>query len=94
MVYYKKNPNKPWDYVYLSYNPNITWKIVQANPDLPWDYSLLSKNTFNNRKYSWNQKLHKYYSKKQKSEILHLIWIFKRIQLIKDIGYIIISKIY
>ena len=38
------NPDKPWNYHMLSYNPNITWDIVQANPDNPWDYYYLSLN--------------------------------------------------
>jgi len=90
--------HKPWDYYFLSQNPNITWQIVQANPDKPWDYDLLSKNTFNCRKYNWSKKLHKYYSKKIKREILHLIWIFKKMEHIKiipkDILYMILSILY
>ena len=29
----KNNPDKPWDYNYLSANPNITWSIVLDNPE-------------------------------------------------------------
>ncbi len=29
----KDNSNKPWDYLWLSKNPNINWEIVQSNPD-------------------------------------------------------------
>ena len=36
--------DKPWDYEYLSENPNITWEIVQQNPDKPWDWSDISRN--------------------------------------------------
>jgi hypothetical protein len=31
----ESNPDKPWDWRYISYNPNITWKIIEANPDKP-----------------------------------------------------------
>ena len=37
-------PDKPWDYDYLSENPNITWEIIQKNPDKPWNYNYLSRN--------------------------------------------------
>jgi hypothetical protein len=28
----------------LSFNPNITWEIVQANSDKEWDYEYMSTN--------------------------------------------------
>jgi hypothetical protein len=40
----KDNPDKLWNYYYLSKNPNITCKIVQENPDKDWDYCNLSYN--------------------------------------------------
>ena len=42
--YILDNPDKGWNYKYLSYNPNITWEIVKANPDKDWNYYLLSGN--------------------------------------------------
>ena len=42
--YIKENPDKDWNYINLSLNPNITWEIVQSNPDKPWNYKCLSKN--------------------------------------------------
>jgi hypothetical protein len=48
----KANPDKPWDYGYLSQNPNITWDIVKANPEEPWNYKWLSCNRMTNRKPS------------------------------------------
>ena len=39
-------PDKPWSWLWLSQNPNITWEIVQANPDKPWDWVGLSLNKF------------------------------------------------
>lgn len=42
--YIKLHPDRPWDYYYISANPNITWDIVQANPDIDWDYIQLSRN--------------------------------------------------
>src|SRR5438270_379338 len=37
----RKNPDKPWNWVWLSYNPNITWEIVCSNPDKSWDLDWL-----------------------------------------------------
>ena len=39
-----ENPDKPWNWYWLSANPNITMEIVAANPDAPWDWSWLSEN--------------------------------------------------
>ena len=41
------NPDKHWVWSSLSYNPNITWKIIQNNQDKPWDWYFLSYNNFN-----------------------------------------------
>ena len=41
--YIKENPHLPWNYGWLSENPNITWEHVKNNPDCPWDYYYLSK---------------------------------------------------
>ena len=30
------------DWYNLSYNPNITWEIVEANPTKPWNWNWLS----------------------------------------------------
>ena len=38
------NPDKPWDLDWLSYNPNITWEIVETNPDkngVGMDYQII-----------------------------------------------------
>lgn len=40
----KSNPNKPWDYWYMSCNQNITWDIVLSNLDKRWNWSYLSYN--------------------------------------------------
>jgi hypothetical protein len=40
----KENIDKPWDWVYLSLNPNITYDIVKENIDKPLDWSYLSMN--------------------------------------------------
>ena len=31
------NPDKPWNWTYVSSNPNITMEIVNANPNKPWN---------------------------------------------------------
>ena len=41
--------DKPWNFSYLSLNPNITWEIVRDNPDKPWSYY----NLINNRNITW-----------------------------------------
>jgi hypothetical protein len=40
----RKIPDKPWDYMGLSFNPSITYRDVLSDPDKPWDYMGLSLN--------------------------------------------------
>lgn len=39
-----ENPDKDWNYKFMSLNPNLTFEIVQANPDKDWDYEYLIQN--------------------------------------------------
>ena len=38
------NPNKLWNWNWLSGNPNLTWDIVQTNLDKKWNWFNLSQN--------------------------------------------------
>ena len=49
----KNNPEKPWNWRWLSRNPSITWTIVQANPEKPWDWDSLSRNPMSLQKRMW-----------------------------------------
>ena len=53
----KNNPDKKWDYISLSRNPNITWDIVNANPDIEWDYLALSCNKMTKDPFFQNKQL-------------------------------------
>ena len=39
----EKYPNKPWDWFYISKNPNITMEIIEKYPDKPWNWRVISK---------------------------------------------------
>ena len=53
------NPDKPWNWVGLSRNPNITIDIVLAHPDKPWNWNDLSQNTFSKAKQRFINKRYK-----------------------------------
>ena len=38
------NPNKGWDWDYISKNPNITMKTILDNPDKNWNWHYISIN--------------------------------------------------
>jgi hypothetical protein len=38
------NPDKPWNWGWISKNPNITMKFILDNPDKPWNWSAISMN--------------------------------------------------
>ena len=40
----EKYPEKPWNWEYISYNPNITIEIIENNPEKPWDWYGISQN--------------------------------------------------
>jgi len=40
------NPDKPWDWCMVSYNPNLTMEIINTNPDKPWNWIEIRKNPF------------------------------------------------
>ena len=37
-----KYPDKPWDWGWLSENPNITPEFVEKYPNKPWNWTELS----------------------------------------------------
>ena len=42
-----KNPDKPWNWYGLSYNPNITIEFIEKYLDKPWNWRQLINNLFN-----------------------------------------------
>ena len=47
------NPDKPWDWFSIAFNPNITWEIIQQNPDIDWHWAALCKNKMGLGKKRW-----------------------------------------
>ena len=44
LKFIEDNPDKDWNWYYISCNPNITWEIIRDNPDKPWDWYSISMN--------------------------------------------------
>ena len=42
----KANPGMPWEWRWVSINPNLTMEMIKANPDKPWVWSMVSRNEF------------------------------------------------
>jgi DNA-dependent RNA polymerase auxiliary subunit epsilon len=40
----EKYPDKPWNWRWISKNPNLTMEFIEKNPDKPWDWENLSRN--------------------------------------------------
>ena len=38
------NMDKPWDWDWISRNPNLTMEMINANPDKPWNWYYISQN--------------------------------------------------
>ena len=39
-----KYPDKPWNWGYISGNPNITMEYIENYPNKPWDWYCISQN--------------------------------------------------
>ena len=44
MYLLEKYPNKPWNWEWISYNPNITMEFIEKYPNKPWDWHWMSHN--------------------------------------------------
>ena len=44
MEFIEKHPEKPWDWAWISKNPNITIKMIEKHPDKPWNWRYISRN--------------------------------------------------
>jgi hypothetical protein len=40
----EKYPDKPWDWYWISGNPNITPEYIERHPDKPWVWFYISQN--------------------------------------------------
>jgi hypothetical protein len=56
------HPEKPWDWYWISQNPNLTMEMFEAHQDKPWKWYWISSNTF-----GWNPKetILQYYQKRK-----------------------------
>ena len=58
----QNNFEKPWDWIGISYNSNITFNIIRENPDKPWDWRQISYNKFTKEKEDFiRNKYRKYF---------------------------------
>ena len=69
----EKNPDKPWNWYIISYNPNITMEIIEKYPDKPWDWGGISIAKFNKEKQDYLLHKHCEYVKLHLSEDLAMI---------------------
>ena len=46
----RDNPEKPWDWIGISRNPNLTWETIRENPDKTWSWYGISNNKFDKEK--------------------------------------------
>ena len=85
----KQIQDKPWNWIGLSYNPSITWEIVEANPDKPWDWGVLSQNKFTKEKEQFEQRVshQKFIQENILEELVKAYMHPKRIVMLLDMGY-------
>ena len=62
----EKYPNKPWNWMTISQNPNITIDYIDAHPDKHWNWAAISENKYN---FSSKYDIIRYYRKRKSSSI-------------------------
>jgi len=61
--------DKPWDWEWISGNPNLTMDFIDAHPDKPWDWRRVSQN-----KFGWKEdNTIRYYKQRQTKTIQHTL---------------------
>ena len=53
----QKYPDKPWNWGYISRNPNLTIKMIKKFPDKPWNWDWISRNIFNYKRQQIEKRL-------------------------------------
>ena len=67
------NLYKPWNWYFLSLNPNITWEIISNNLDKDWNWACISCNKMNKGKDKWiKEHIRKEILKKVSYRLLYL----------------------
>ena len=84
-----RNMDKPWNWDWLSANPNVTWEIVEAYPDKPWDWFALSRNKFTKAKEEFEKRVshQKFIQENILEELVKTYMHPKRIVMLLDMGY-------
>jgi hypothetical protein len=55
------NPDKLWDWYFISENPNITFEFINKHPNKSWNWYSISSNKFTKEKELFFQKYYRKY---------------------------------
>ena len=85
----ENNPEKPWDWIWISYNPNLTMEIIEKYPSKPWDWSGISINQFKKNKEQFEMRIlhQKFIQENLLEELVKVYMRPKRIIMLLDMGY-------
>ena len=87
---WKQILDKPWDWFYLSRNPNISFENIESNLDKSWNWGvLLQQNKFTKAKEEFEKRvLHqKFIQENILEELVKTYMHPKRIVMLLDMGY-------
>ena len=86
----EKYPDKPWNWNWISQNPNITMEMIEKYPEKPWDWSYgISRNTFKKNKEQFEMRTlnQKFIQENLLEEFVKVYMRPKRIIMLLDMGY-------
>jgi hypothetical protein len=91
MEFVEDNLNKPWDWEWLSSNPNMTIDIIESNLNKPWEWNYLSEHIYTKDKELFELRINfqKFVQENLFEEFVKAYMHPKRIIKLLDMGYII-----
>ena len=54
----ERNKDKPWNWGYISVNPNLTFEFIEQHPEIDWSWSDdgICDNTFSKSRKKWMER--------------------------------------
>ena len=83
----EKHPEKPWNWSWISHNPNITMEIIEKHPEKPWDWNGISRNPNITMEF-----IEKHLDKIKFGYLSENKFTFENIRIKKKEGYILLEK--
>jgi len=85
----QSNRDKPWDFIFISANPNLTFDFILENPQEDWSSIIMNGNLFEKQKEIFQQRVQyqEYIQEYIFEELVKKAFHPSRIKKCLDLGY-------